>query len=229
MKAHIILAALVITLTIPAACLAAPARPGGYMSGFIGAAFLRDTNITTDDFTLNTTIYEKAEFDPGINVGLTGGFDFGYARLEGELSYKHGSMSEIIDRSDNFHFRNVDGDLAALAFLFNGFVDLHNDSPITPYVGAGAGFATLYLSDTYGTDTRGGFVSRPLLYEEDVDSVFAYQVGGGVEIAINRVLSLDVGYRYFGTSKGRFNNNSNLNSDLKFESHNAAVGFRVKF
>jgi opacity protein-like surface antigen len=165
------------------------------------------------------------EFDPGVNIGGTGGFDFGFVRLEGELSYKHGEMTSITDRDTGDRIRNVDGSLGALAMMFNGFFDLHNDTPVTPYLGGGIGFAALHLSDTFGTDALG----RGLVYTEDDDTVFAYQAGAGLEIALNRMLSLDVGYRYFGTSKARFDSDLNFTDELKFESHNGAVGLRVKF
>jgi len=229
MKAILIAVATLVTLIIPVVCAATPIRPGAYMSGFIGVTVPNDTMVTTDDFIANTTFNDRVELNPGIDIGMTGGYDFGYLRMEGELSYKHSEMQEIIDRSDNFRFRNVDGNLAALALMFNSFVDLHNNSILTPYFGGGIGFATLYLSDTFGTDTRGGIVSRDQLYVNDSDSVFAYQVGGGVEIALNRELSLDLGYRYFGTSTARFDSSFDQSTKLKFESHNATVGFRLKF
>ena len=116
-----------------------------------------------------------------------------------------------------------------MATMFNSFADLHNDSPVTPYFGGGIGLATIYLSDTFGTDTRGGTVSRDQIYVDDSDTVFAYQAGGGVEIAMNSVLSLDLGYRYFGTTKARLDNSFDLSTRLRFESHNATAGFRIKF
>jgi len=114
--------------------------------------------------------------------------------------------------------------------MFNCFVDLHNDSPVTPYFGGGAGFATLFLDDTFGTNVNGG---GGQLYWSDDDTVFAYQLGAGVEIAINRRLSLDVGYRYFATDRANFTEQfwpgGMAQASLKFQSHNAAVGVRVKF
>jgi opacity protein-like surface antigen len=229
MKVKLLVAAVLITLTAPAVVAAAPVRTGGYMSGFIGASIPLDANVTTEQFSPVGTFNDRVEYDPGVNVGLTGGYNFGYLRLEGELSYKNAAVAEITDQADGFRYRHVDGDLSALAVMFNGFVDLRNDSPITPYFGGGIGYATLYISDTYGTDTRGGFSTRDLLYAEDVDSVFAYQVGGGLEIALNSILSLDLAYRYFGTSKARFDDDWNNVTDLKFRSHNATVGLRIKF
>lgn len=215
-------------LALPAISSAAP-HAGPYVSGFIGVSVPRDSNVTTDDFNSSTTYRDQIELDPGINIGGTGGYDFGYLRLEGEISYKYSEINSITDQRDNYRFRNPDGNLGVAAFMANAFFDLHNESRVTPYLGGGIGFASLHLSDTRGTDTRGGAFSRPRLYDEGDDTVFAYQAGAGVEIALNRRFSLDVGYRYFGTDTATFNKNSIWVNSLKFESHNAAVGFRVTF
>jgi opacity protein-like surface antigen len=215
-------------LVIPAACLAGPPRPGGYASGFIGVSGPRNADVTTSDF-LGATFNDQVEFDPGINVGGTAGYDFGIIRLEGELSYKRSEIKGITDKSDGFQFRNPDGNLGALAMMVNAFFDLHNATPVTPYWGAGIGFAALHLSDTFGTDTRGGTTERPLLYASDTDTVFAWQAGGGLDIALNRNLSLDLGYRYFATDKASFNGDLATTTSLRLESHTGAVGLRVKF
>jgi opacity protein-like surface antigen len=228
-KAKLVTIAIFAILISPAVCQATPPNPGTYMSGFIGATIPNDTIVSTDDFVSNQIFTDRMELDPGINIGITGGHDFGYLRLEGELSYKNSEMNGIVDQSDNFSFRNVDGSLAALAMMFNSFADLHNDSPVTPYFGGGIGFATLYLSDTFGTNTRDNLITRDLLYINDSDTVFAYQAGGGVEIALSPYLSLDLGYRYFGTTRARFDSSFDQSTRLKIESHNATAGFRLKF
>jgi len=229
MKTNALIFCLIASLLTPAICSAAQPRPGGYISGFIGVSAPKDTTVTTDDFDLNTTFVDDVEFDPGVNVGMTGGYDFGFVRLEGELSYKYAEIKSITDTADNFAFKSVDGDLGVFAMMFNGFFDLHNNSPITPYVGGGISLATLYLSDTHGTDTRGAITNRVLLYTEDYDNVFAYQLGGGLEIALNPILSMDLSYRYFHTDDARFEDNPFQTTKLNFESHNAALGFRLKF
>ena len=224
MNRNLLIFTLLVTLAIPASCLAGPPRQGGYVSAFIGVSAPRDSNVTGSDFTgpagSNPSFSDNVEFDTGINVGGTAGYDFGMIRLEGELSYKQSDISAITDKN-GFQFGNPDGDLSAFAMMANVFLDLHNASPVTPYLGAGIGFATLYLSDT--------FVSSGLLYPSDTDTVFAWQAGGGVEIALNRQLSLDLGYRYFATDEGRFNSDPNISANLKMESHTGAVGLRVKF
>ena len=216
-RKSLIIAALAILAT-PTVCLAVPPIPGAYVSGFAGASFVMDTDVEGVDFD-NIPFKDRAEFDPSINIGATGGFDFGYVRLEGEISYKQGDFSRITFQ-DGTRFSSPDGELGALGVMFNTFFDFHNNSPVTPYLGGGIGFAALHMSDT---TARGVF-----LYPEDDATAFAYQAGGGLEIAINRQFSLDVGYRYFGTNKASFDSDF-FNTELEFESHNVAVGFRAKF
>lgn len=228
MKRKFVILAALTTLAIPVVGSAAPARPGPYVGGFVGAAIPLSQNATTDDFNQNQTFNDRVKFDPGISVGGTGGYDFGYVRLEGEMSYKHAEISSVTDRDTGDTYGSMHGSVGAFAVMGNGFFDFHNPSPITPYIGGGVGFATLHLSDTSGI-LRGGTGGRTSLYDADDDTVFAYQAGAGLEIAINRRFSLDLGYRYFGTSKARFNEGSSRETSMKFESHNAIAGVRFKF
>lgn len=216
--------AVVALCAVPVVAGATSPRPGGYVSGFFGVSAAADTDVTSIDNQSGEVFNDRVEYDPNIYVGGTGGYDFGHFRLEGELSYKHAEISSITDDT-GFRFRGVDGSLGALAFMANAFVDVHNNTPVTPYFGGGIGFAVLSLSDTFGSDNSG----RLLLYPDDDTTVFAYQAGGGLEIAISPSLSLDLGYRYFGTTKGTFDSDWITTTKLRYESHNGMVGFRVKF
>jgi opacity protein-like surface antigen len=208
------------------------------MSAFIGANVIRDTNVTSESFTNDSyeLFSDNVEFDTGLNLGMTGGFNFGYFRLEGELSYKGAELKGISDNFGVSRYRNVDGDISMLALMLNGFFDLRNNTPVTPYFGGGVGVATVYLDDTYATTTTGGETTRLQIYNNDSDSAFAYQIGGGLEIALNRVLSLDLGYRYFGTTEFELDgdhhdywDNWGTNSEFKLKSHNVNLGLRVNF
>ena len=138
-------------------------------------------------------------------------------------------FKNITNQLDGSRFRSVDGNLGALAFMVNTFYDLHNQSIVTPYFGGGIGFAAMHLSDTSAINVTAGSARSQLLYGAADDTVFAYQFGAGVEIALKPRFSLDVGYRYFGTDTGEFDSDQAILSKMKFESHNAAVGFRYKF
>jgi len=212
-----------LVFTIPSLSLAAAARPGPYVSGFLGTSFARDVTVSGTDSFFNSSFSDRVTFEPGIYVGGTGGYDFGFLRLEGELSYRHAKLDTITD-SGGGRLRNVDGDLGTFATMFNVFFDMHNPSRVTPYVGGGIGFATLHLSNTTAFDNAG----KLTLYDDSNDTVFASQVGAGMDIAINSRISLDLGYRYFITEKARLDGDF-TSSNLRFESHNGLVGFKFKF
>lgn len=197
---------LMAALAMPNLSSAAPMRPGPYFSGFIGVTVPSETHAGGD---FNDTV----NFDPGLNIGGTAGMDFGTVRLEGEISYKEGNVDTIFDNDTRIRYTNTDVSLNATAFMANMFIDLHNNGPITPYLGGGVGFAILSLDDKFGD-----------FYTSDEEVVLAYQAGGGLEVALNRQMSLDLGYRYFRTNEANF-----ADTTMKFESHNATVGLRLKF
>ena len=215
MRKYMLIAVAAFLLGVPAIGSATPAEPGAYVTGFLGVSIPRDSDVTSLDFE------DQVEFDPGVYLGGSGGYDFGLVRLEGELSYRYSEIDTVTEQGVAAPYRNIDGNLGAFATMFNGFLDLHNASPVTPYLGGGIGFATLHLSDTYRRDSSG------ILYGSGDDTVFAYQGGAGIDIAFNNRLSMDLGYRYFATDDAEFDND--IFSSMKFKSHNASVGIRVKF
>jgi opacity protein-like surface antigen len=222
MKTWLIALASIAVLSIPSIGKAETGRPGPYVSVFIGASMLNDTTVYSYDYYYGGAYRDNVEFDPGVYTGFTGGYDFGFVRLEGELSYRYNEIKSVEG------FQSVDGDIGSFATMFNVFFDLHNSSPVTPYLGGGIGFASLYLSDTYGWGPYGNVP----LYAEGYDTVFAYQFGAGVDIALNRNMSLDVGYRYFKTDDAHIDPEYSyypITSSFEHESHNIMVGFKFKF
>lgn len=226
MKTALATIATLVIFSIPSLSAAAEMRPGPYFSGFLGASFAKDATVSGTDYSFipSATFDDRVSFDTGIYTGGTIGYDFGFVRLEAELGYRYAGIDTVTDSAGN-RYRSVDGNVGVFAPMFNVFFDMQNASRVTPYFGGGIGFANLYMSETTGYNTSGNF---GILYDDSNDTVFAYQAGGGVDIALNNRFSLDVGYRYFITDKARLEGDF-ITSDLKFESHNGLVGFKFKF
>lgn len=224
----LVISALVGITAIPAVCSATPARPGGYMSFYVGASAPQDSDATISEFNPVSVRSVRVEYDPGITSGGTGGYDFGYLRLEGEMSYKRGEINSVNDQTSGERYVNADGDVQLFATMANAFFDVHNGSPITPYLGGGLGYARVKLSNTRAVSSSTGDVNDHVLRSGE-EGAFAYQVGAGLEAELSRRVSLDIGYRYFGTSRITFDNNWPNTTGLKLESHNATVGVRIKF
>ena len=220
MKKSTLILATLLTCAMTTNGFAAQSKPGAYVSGFLGFSNTNSATMETTDFlaTPTATYNDRLEFDPGLFIGGTGGYDFGMIRLEGELSYRDAGINKV--NSD----RSVDRNLGMLAMMINAWFDLENQTPVTPYLGVGVGFVSLNFDKDYYDRTTGA----PVFYEDHA-STYAFQAGGGLELSMTPRFSLDLGYRYFMTGKATFDKYYDLENKLKVESHNVALGFRTKF
>jgi opacity protein-like surface antigen len=204
--------AFVVLLTLfmlPGISLGAEIRP--YISVNVGVAFLTDSDQSQGG-------YEKMKFDPGFAGSLAGGVKFGMFRIEGEYGYQGNNIDnkydyyyyddyDDYDDDHHHHYSNDDScDMKASSLMGNIYLDFINPSPVTPFLTAGIGMATVKLFDYYD------------------DTVFAYQIGAGLAFAINPHMNIDLKYRYFATEDPDFDG-----VKAKFASHNVYCGFRFTF
>jgi opacity protein-like surface antigen len=185
------------------------AKIGPYISVNLGGAFLTDSDQSRTGYDSETM-----KFDPGFASSFAGGYNFGMFRIEGELGYQGNNVDNKYDDyyyddyNDDYHrhsSNNDSCDLTAYSLMGNFYLDFVNPSPVTPFLTAGIGMATVNLFD----------------YD---DTVFAYQVGAGLAFAINPRMSVDLKYRYFATEDLDFEG-----IKAKFASHNVYCGFRFTF
>ncbi|MBJ6725505.1 outer membrane protein [Geomesophilobacter sediminis] len=216
------------SLVLPTAAFAFPPAGGAYVSFFAGTSAPNDATVSITEFNPVAAKSAQVQFDPGENIGGTLGYDFGTFRLEGEMSYKEGGITSVTDSSYGTRYVNTDGRVGAFAMLINGFYDLHTNSPITPYLGGGLGFANVSLGTTRGVDATQGVINNHIFSEDD-DNVIAYQLGTGIEVALNRLLSVDLGYRYFATTRASMRKDWPNSTEFRLASHNATVGLRLRF
>jgi opacity protein-like surface antigen len=196
------------------------AHSGPYAGAFLGANALMTA-------TCNDSL---GEFDLKFNPGLLGsavvGWDFEPGNPEGEgrieLEYSHRT-----NRLDQARFADgvapAGGNLTADSLLVNFYGVFHDqDRSWSPYVGAGLGAARIAASDL--TVTGGPLSSDSAL-------VFAYQLGLGIDYALTERLSLDLGYRFFSSSRPRFSETNGTAPAFKMDylNHSVVLGLRVGF
>jgi len=216
-KLSVVLMALAILLGVGAAAHAAP-----YVSLNMGTVWVNDP-----DYNYSETGYDYAYRDEGelsFDTGFVLTAAFGYAYENGfraELEY--GFRSNDLDKAEgteyyqdfygkdsNDYSENLGGDVMTNSLMFNGFYDFAPRSPISPFVGAGIGFANIEGDiDFQGTED---------------DNVFAYQLAAGVAFALNPKMKIDVQYRFFGTEDPDFDG-----LEAEYLTHNLMIGLRTSF
>ena len=199
--------------------LAATPANGLYVSGHLGVAMPSDSKVT--DSTA-PGVSMNLDFDAGLALGLAVGYRLGSTRLEGEIAYQKNDVDDVTvsvagvgSASLNSAGVPFSADVKTTSFLLNGYYDFLNDSAFTPYLTAGLGFAKVKAS-----------ISLPSVpwTTSDSDTVFAYQIGAGLENALSQTVALDARYRYFATSDPSFGTN-----EAETGSHNLMLGMRFSF
>ena len=177
-----------------------------YVGLSAGIALLQNSDIKADGLTDKDAI----EYGTGYAVNGALGIDGGMYRVEGAVGYQTNDVE--VDPEGP-----VDEDISVsiLSFLANGYIDIGmSGSVVEPYVMAGAGVATVTLSDE-GVD--------------EGSTAFAYQFGAGVGIQATPNVVLDLGYRYFATADVTYDELPEEEIDVTVASHNIMAGVRVGF
>ena len=182
-------------------------QTGLYMSGTLG--FARVQNADEESSPV------RYSYEDGFNVGVAMGYGVTEnLRFEAEVSYLENDMDKVSVAAVGSS--PTSGDISSIALLFNGHIDLKNDTPFITTLSAGAGIAKVDLD----VDS----VSGIYVGSSDDDKVFAYQVGIGLGYALQENVILEFKYRYFATDDFDFQG-----SDVEFKTHNISFGTRVFF
>lgn len=173
-----------------------------YFSGDAGAVWVEDSDI---DDGIDTG---EISFDTGYGLTAALGHVYGNGfRTEAEFGYRNNDMDEL---SAFGLSAPISGDISTISLMVNGFYDFMSDSTMTPFIGAGLGFANIEADiDDFGSDD---------------DNVFAYQLAAGIAFAVNPSLNIDLQYRFFGTEDPEFDV-----LEAEYTTHNVMIGFRQNF
>jgi outer membrane protein OmpA-like peptidoglycan-associated protein/opacity protein-like surface antigen len=135
--------------------------------------------------------------DDGYILGGAGGYKWGPWRGEIELEYMENSAASGTNlfAGATGHAANLRGSTSNLAFMLNGYYDIPTGWPVTPYVGLGIGADYFRFNQVTTTN-----LSPNVPIANSFATVFAYQPIVGVSYAVNAHWSLNLEYRYFGTT-----------------------------
>jgi len=196
------------------------ADQGWYMSGNIGISRAAEsglglfTDAELEDLNVEDVPGSSAalKYDTGFVVGAAVGFDFGNYRIESELVYQMNDFDEITlsftlpGVGTYSNSQDVDGDATSFALLLNGYYDFLEGRILRPFITAGAGMAK--VDSDYADDT-----------------VFAYQIGGGLCFEFSEKVIWDLRYRYFSTSDVEVE----YVGDVGYSTHSVLLDIRYSF
>lgn len=104
--------------------------------------------------------------------------------------------------------------LEVLPVLLNGYIDFAAFGGLTPYVGAGVGFAGVSLSAMTANWTTAGPVNHSYTFGESGSVTPAAAAMAGVSYDLGSSLRLDLGYRYLWVKDAKTSNGSIVNNGV---------------
>ena len=186
---------------VAAAAIASPAvaRDGsGYVGVDGGVMLAEDLKLDYDDGVDSITNAVSINHNTGFDLGLLGGYDFGFVRAEAELSYKRAGVKDIgfdapfCSTLENC-FVDADGSSKAVSAMANLLLDFGEDTGLSGYLGAGVGLARVKISTDFGDGSA-----------SDSDSKAAWQLLAGIRTAVSDNIDLGLKYRFFNTRELKF-------------------------
>lgn len=208
----------------------AQAAEGPYVSLQGGASFLSDADNVGGGISI------ESSFETGFGLAAAVGYGIRNSaiRVEAEVSYRRNDFDKLTITNDggDGSFNDLsfvaDGNISALGVMANVFYDFRLGHRVKPYVGGGIGVARLSIDNAA---ILGGTVV------DDDDTVFAYQVGGGVGFEVTPATTIFLDYRYFATADPSFLffpdilgvGGIGVAFDSEYASHNVSIGLRYNF
>jgi opacity protein-like surface antigen len=186
---------------------------------------------------------DNAAFFAGVGVGYR--FN-NWFRVDGTFEYRGAGQIGVTDRvtfAANGGIAQLNntykGNLSSMVALFNAYVDLGTWNCLTPYIGAGIGYASNRITGLTDQGILNGSLYGPTLgtASNGTKSGVAWALMAGVGYEVNKNLTLEVGYRYLNlgdAQSGRIQNAYLAESygPLKakeIDSHDIKIGMRWNF
>ena len=150
------------------------------------------------------------------------GLDAYLAAAEANPELKNGLEQGAIAASPH----PLTGDFQAVTFKVNAFYDIDLGFAWKPYVGGGIGLTKISV--------KGSSVTTGTLLVDDDDTVFSYQVGGGVgyefPLPEDRSITVSLDYRYFDAGESTFTGyTSRRDFNASISGNYVGVGLRYGF
>ncbi|PKU23053.1 OmpA family protein [Telmatospirillum siberiense] len=161
----------------------------------------------------------KENHDLGYAVLGQVGYGFGPVRVEAELGWRANGVDKV---KQPFNNANGKGSLDASSAMANVYYDIATETPITPFIGAGAGVVDVSADRIRVNNTT---------FSDDDRIVFGYQGIVGASYRLDDHWSLKTDYRYLRTLNAGLHEDpsyGNGRSKAEYTSHAVLVGFTYK-
>lgn len=166
-------------------------------------------NHVNSKFELNNEDTKKSKNVAGLRLAYGAIFPAADNNVRAEIEYGYNGKAKVnADKRES--------ETKSQSVMLNGYFDFNTGTAVTPYVGAGLGYARLKNTVTpEGKDS----------YSKSKGN-FAWQVGAGVSYAVNSNVDIDLAYRFMDYGKVDHKDNR---GKAKMRGNEFSLGVRYNF
>lgn len=204
--------ALVIALAMPAAA--------AEVNGIYGGIKFIDSIQTV----WGTSDLSGSQSQNTVGGGIFIGYDFYHQHqfpLRAEIEYAIRTDVDTEIDTDGGRGNSIDANFGLQTLMANLYLDFHNSTAFTPYIGGGLGMGFIRTDYEFNDGARN-------FSKSETNTVFAWNVGLGCAYAFNDNISADLAYRYVGLGENEVKAwNAKLNT--MGGAHEFSLGLRFTF
>ena len=213
---------------------------GWYSRGDFGYSFNRDHTDFVQfgsrvDFN-DEPIYSDTHIDDMFSLGVGVGAQMNQF-LRTDITADYFFSGDHEGTNDNFctplecATTSFETEFDVISVLANIYVDMGTFGGVTPYVGAGVGFASVRYDDVTDTLCPAGDCTNPASTVTDIDGSsslrLAWSLAAGASYDFSEQLALDAGYRFTRVDSGPISNAIEF-EDGGLDMHQLRIGARYK-
>lgn len=195
------------------------AAAGYYVGIQGGAGIVSDTEGSDSEGRANF------RYDTGYDGSITLGYDLGAEHPKigkGRVELEFNKASNDIKDAEFVEGKSeVSGSAKRTSIMLNTIGEYTTQSGIIIYALLGLGWAEISLDNV---SIMGGE-----LFVDDSNSQLAYQLGFGFGRRLSEHLTVDIGYRFYGTTSQDFTKEDGTRLDFEYASHRVVAGLRLNF
>lgn len=162
----------------------------------------------TEKFSVNDNVL-GGSVAAGIKAGMI------RSELEGNI-HQNAKKTKEWEEGDSSKFSVKNNSL-----MWNTYLDIPTNTPVTPYIGAGIGVARLKAT-VKNSDEESDNISKS-------STNFAWQVGAGTAVEVTKNIAIDLGYRYVDNGSFKVYSDEFETDKLDSISHEIYLGMRYTF
>jgi len=185
-------------------------RQGWYIGAGGGVTWHNNEDFNTTDANLHLN------YDVGGEGFASIGYMYDCWRFEIEGAYRYNGLDQAIDTVGGFVTTGNAGHNRDISIMGNIFYDIYFNNCFGIFIGAGIGI------DFNEVKASGGDLGIP---EKKKNTLFAWQIMPGFFYDFTDQVTLDIGYRFFSTTKPKF---FNIKSHKIPIAHNIEARLRIK-